>query len=241
MADTKVSALTPATTVNAADYLMLVQGGSSVKVSVETLIQKLPTRTIVLEASEAVASGAIATNILITKVTATNAGAAYTLAAGTHGMEKVIICQAADATTPSAVITVTGGSTGLSTITFNAIGDSVHLKNIDNLWYVAGSNSIESEASEVVASGAITTNKSMTKVTATDPAAAYTLATGKHGTEKYIICQAVSGASPSAVITVTGGATGLSTITFNAIGDSVYLKNIDNLWYVAGQNSVVIA
>lgn len=142
MADTKVSALTAATTLGLSDYFLLVQGGSSLKVSAEVIALKMPSRIIINEASETVTTGAIATNKLTTKLAIADPAAAYTLAAGTHGMEKEIVCNATSGASPSAVITVTGGYSGLSTITFNAIGDSVYLKNIDSVWYVLGSNSV---------------------------------------------------------------------------------------------------
>lgn len=146
MADTKVSALTAATVVNAGDYLLIVQGGNSLKIDIQTLLQKMPTRNIILEAAEALAVGtiavpvAVATNVLTSKLTASTVAGVYTLAAGTHGMEKFIVCSAVQAT-PFAVITITSGA-GITTATFNAVGDTLHLKNVDGLWYVAGSNSV---------------------------------------------------------------------------------------------------
>lgn len=139
MADTKVSALTAATTLNLTDYFLLVQGGSSLKVSAETIALKMPSRIIINEASELVTSGAVATNKLTTKLSVTGT-AAYTLAVGTHGMEKHIVCSAVSGT-PVGTITVTSGA-GVTSIVFNAVGDSVNLKNIDGLWYVIGSNSV---------------------------------------------------------------------------------------------------
>lgn len=141
MADSKLSALSAVTTPTSGDHLLVAQGGVSMKMDLATLFQKAPSRIQVVEASESPASGAIATNLLSTKVGATTAGAAYTLAAGTHGMEKFIVCSSAEVTTPTAVITVTGGS-GFTTITFDAVGDTVHLKNIDGSWYVVGQNSV---------------------------------------------------------------------------------------------------
>jgi len=138
MADTKVSALVSAAVVNIADYFLLVQAGSSLKLPVDVFCLNMPSRIKIIEASEAlVAAGAIATNKLVTKLTL-GAAIAYTLAAGTHGMEKQIV---ASASTGTANVTVTSG-TGVTTIAFNAVGDSVHLKNIDGSWYVLGSNSV---------------------------------------------------------------------------------------------------
>jgi len=139
MADTKVSQLTPASTLNLTDLLMLVQGGASLKADIETISLNLPSRLIVKELSESLVSGAIATNILSSRVHSTTASAAYTLAAGTHGMEKEIVCESAEVTTPSAVVTVTGGL-GVNTITLSVVGQSVKLKNINDSWYVMSSN-----------------------------------------------------------------------------------------------------
>lgn len=142
MADTKVSALVAASVVNSTDYLLLVQNGNSIKLDIETLATKMPVRLNVIEASESlIIAGALATNKVYSKIKALTAGVAYTLAAGTHGMEKYIVCDSADVTTPTAVLTITSGS-GISTATFNAVGDSLHLKNIDGSWYVVGSNSV---------------------------------------------------------------------------------------------------
>ena len=139
MSDSKVSALTSATALNTADYLLLVQSGSSLKLDIETLALKMPSRIIINEASEAPASGALATNKLVSKVTPAGAPTAYTLAAGTHGMEKQIVC--AVFTSGTAVVTVTSGA-GFTTLTYNAVGDAAHLKNVDGVWYVVGTNSV---------------------------------------------------------------------------------------------------
>ena len=139
MADSKVSDLVAATALNTGDYLLLVQGGSSLKLSIDNLSLLMPTRVIVNETSESPASGAIATNKLSTRVTPAGAPTAYTLAAGTHGMEKEIVCETF--TSGTAVVTVTGGK-GFTTLTFDAVGDAVKLKNINSFWYVVGNNSV---------------------------------------------------------------------------------------------------
>lgn len=138
MADIKISALTSASTVTSADFLLLVQAGTSFKLPVDTLCLNVPTRIRVLETSEVLLiAGAVATNKLVTKLTLGTA-IAYTLAAGTHGMEKQIVVNAG---TGTANLTVTSGA-GVTTVAFNLIGDSVYLKNIDGLWYALGSNSV---------------------------------------------------------------------------------------------------
>ena len=142
MADAKVSSLVSATTLNLTDSMLLVQAGSSLKVDIETLALKMPSRIIINEASEAlIVSGAVATNKRVTKIKCLTAGAAYTLAAGTHGMEKIVVCDVADVTTPTATLTITSGI-GITTATFNAVGDTIKLQNIDGSWFVVGSNSV---------------------------------------------------------------------------------------------------
>lgn len=164
MADTKVSALTAATTLNLSDYFLLVQGGSSLKVSAETIALKMPSRIIVNESAETITTGAIATNKLTTKIAIADPAAAYTLAAGTHGMEKVIVCNATSGAAPSATVTVTSGS-GFSTITFDSIGDIAYLKNIDGLWYKTAENNGSGTFTSISASGQITS----TVTTGTSP------------------------------------------------------------------------
>lgn len=140
MADTKVSQLTAATTLGATDFLMLVQSGNSMKIDIETLALKMPTRVQVLEAAEDVTvNGALATNKLVSTILATT-GSAYTLAVGAHGAEKIIVCSAIGGT-PNAVVTVTGGK-GFTTLTFNAEGNTVTLKNINASWYVMSTNNV---------------------------------------------------------------------------------------------------
>ncbi len=140
MADSKLSALNPATSLNLGDLLLLTQAGSSLKIDVQTFALKMPSRIIVNEASESPASGALATNLLVSKVSSTSGVVNYTLASGTHGMEKQIVASSISGG-GTCVVTVTSGA-GVATITFNAVGDSVSLKNIDGLWYVFANNSV---------------------------------------------------------------------------------------------------
>ena len=141
MADQKVSALTSAATLNSGDYLLLVQAGNSLKIDLQTFFQNLPVANRIKEASESPASGALSTAVSVSKIAIAATPIAYTLAAGTHGMQKTIVCSSTSGSTPTSVVTVTSGS-GVSTVSFNAVGDSVVLRNIDGSWYVIGSNSV---------------------------------------------------------------------------------------------------
>lgn len=241
MADTKVSALTAATSLNAADYLMLVQSGTSLKISIDNLALLMPTRVIINEASESLTTGAIATNKLYTKITANTSS--FTLAAGTHGMMKEIVCDTVTAGT--ATITVTSGY-GFSTLVFDEVGESIKLKNINGNWFIVGNNNVlingitpftkVTETSEALTTGVISTTKLYTKVTANT--SAYTLASGLHGQEKRIVCDVFTAAT--GVVTVTGGA-GFTTLTFSALGHGVHLQNIDGTWYVIGVRGAAVA
>lgn len=243
MVDTKVSALTAATALNAADYILLTQAGSSLKLSVDNLALKMPTRIIVNETAESPASGALATNKLTSLVTPAGTPTAYTLAAGTHGMEKELAC--AVFTSGTAVITVTSGY-GFSTLTFDEIGEAVKLKNISGVWYIVGNRNVivdavtpftsVTEASEALTTGVISTTKLYTKLTANT--SAYTLAAGLHGQQKKIVCGTFTAAT--GVVTVTGGS-GFTTLTFSALGQGADLQNIDGSWYVTGISGAVRA
>ena len=140
MADTKVSALVPATTLNTSDYLLLVQGGNSLKIDIQTLLSHIPSKMVVLEASESPTSGVISSALLVSKLTVAAPIVAYTLPVGTHGMEKQIVVSslqnavrnALSATWATSVVTVTTLSTktasaatwlaGVVTITSTAHG-----------------------------------------------------------------------------------------------------------------------
>jgi hypothetical protein len=142
MPDLKVSSLNPATSLGSSDLLMLLQNGNSLKIDITTFLQKLPVSTKVLEATETLTVPSVmSATVLVSKIYAKTAGVIYTLAAGSHGTEKIIVCSQADSTTPTATLNVASGA-GVSTVTFNALGDSVRLKNVDGLWYVIGSNSV---------------------------------------------------------------------------------------------------
>ena len=140
MADTKVSALASTASLNSGDYLLLVQGGSSVKIDVQTLFKNIPVRPVILEATEAPLSGAISTLCLATLLTTAVTHVAYTLAAGTHGMSKEIVV-GTFVSSGTAVITVTGASR-FATITFNNANSAVILKNYNGNWFILSANNV---------------------------------------------------------------------------------------------------
>jgi hypothetical protein len=83
-------------------------------------------------------SGAISIAKPITLLDSSGGALAMTLADGTVGQRKIIICKTAG---NNAVITPAHFDGG-DTITMNAVGDSVELVFANATWYVLGSNSI---------------------------------------------------------------------------------------------------
>lgn len=140
MADKKISELTSATAVNTTDFFPIVQAGTTLKLDFNTLLSKLPTQPICIVAAETPASGAISTANSDSTVASATGATNYTLAAGTQGMQKFIASSSIGASA-TAVVTVTGGS-GFTTITFNATGQGVHLKNLNGTWFVVGSRGV---------------------------------------------------------------------------------------------------
>jgi len=84
------------------------------------------------------ATGAISITKPITLLDSSGGALAMTLADGTVGQRKIIICKVAG---NNAVITPAHFDGG-DTITMNAVGDSVELVYANATWYVLGSNSI---------------------------------------------------------------------------------------------------
>jgi hypothetical protein len=141
MTDRKISELTAATTVAAADTFIMVQGGETRKVSGSVLFSNIPVSPVVKDTPETIASGVISLTTKTTIIdTAVSSNITLTLAAGTHGLEKEIVVKSM---TPSytGTLTVTSG-VGVTTITFNQTGNTVYLKNVSGYWYVKGSKGV---------------------------------------------------------------------------------------------------
>lgn len=139
MADKKISELVSATVVNGVDFFAFVQGGTTLKMDFTTLFSKLPQTPIVLQPHEAPVSGALSTATKNSLVSSAAGTTNYTLAAGTSGLKKTIVCSSMAGT--NAVVTVTGG-TGVASLTFTAAGQSADLECINNTWYVLGSHGV---------------------------------------------------------------------------------------------------
>lgn len=84
--------------------------------------------------------------------------------------------------------------------------------------------------------GAVSVNTAITEWTTTG-ADAGTLADGEEGQHKYIVMVVDGGNGTLTPSDLTGG----TTITFDAVGDSVHLLFTGGSWTIMGQNGVLIA
>jgi hypothetical protein len=89
---------------------------------------------------------------------------------------------------------------------------------------------------DLVGPGAINVISQITHITTTGTDA-YTLANGVEGQTKFIIMVARVG---NATLTPTSLGAG-TTITFNAVGDSVHLLYTNSAWHIVGYFSIVVA
>jgi hypothetical protein len=133
MADSKVSELTAATSVNSADVLYLIQSSTDKKISMSTLLANLPNTLtkfsglIALSLNSAqsiVGSGTINSTTFMTTIS--NAAGTYV------GQLKLIMCTSASGTS-----SISGGLKGC-TAAFTETGHTLLLVWYDNDWWPIG-------------------------------------------------------------------------------------------------------
>ena len=142
MADSKVTDLTAATSVNSADVLYLVQSSTDKKLSISTLLANLPATLtkfsglLALGGTAQTLAGSGAINITSTVTFISNTGsAALTIADGTYdGQLKIIVCTSA---TSNSTIS---SNVGAASIVFSEPGHTAILmyRSTDSKWYVLG-------------------------------------------------------------------------------------------------------
>jgi hypothetical protein len=144
MADSKVTAMTPATEVASADVIYLVKPNTSPydhKITVANLFGGIPV-PVVLEDKLILggtpqtlsAAGAISITSLVTRITSPDASGTLTIVDGVSGQIKTIIMQSNSA---NHTLSITS-NIGHSSIVFNGAGDTATLMFQGTLWYFIG-------------------------------------------------------------------------------------------------------
>ncbi len=144
MADTKVTAMTAATSIESTDVLYLVKPSTSPydhKVTVANLFGGIPV-PVVLEddlvlggvVQSMSSAGAISITTLVTKITSPDGAGTLTIADGTEGQLKVIVMTSNNA---NHALTI-NANIGHSSIVFNGPGDTAILIFLAGNWYFLG-------------------------------------------------------------------------------------------------------
>jgi hypothetical protein len=143
MADKKITALNASTALSTDDLFHVVDDPSgsptNKKITTTNVFSKIPTY-LGLAATPATFTGSgssiaidVTTPVSFLSVTGTKA---FTLAAGTAGQIKMLVCTVA-ASTPVGVLTpVASANDGYNTITFKAVGQSVTLLYVNSGWMI---------------------------------------------------------------------------------------------------------
>ena len=138
MADKKISALTAATAVAAADYVHIVTDVATTPVN-KRITGTYFFKNMFVDGNSAtpivVAVGAIdvTTPISYLSITGTKA---YSLAAGNQGQIKVLIVTAVSGTPAGTVTPYASANDGYNTILFNAVGETAVLMYANAGWYI---------------------------------------------------------------------------------------------------------
>ena len=144
MADSKVTAMNPATSVSATDVLYLVKPSTSPydhKVSVTNLFAAIPvpvkldnTLTLGGTVQTLSSAGAISVTGLLTRINSPSGAGTLTIADGVDGQIKVIVMVSNSA---SHALTISS-NIGHTSIVFNSAGDTATLMFLAGNWYFLG-------------------------------------------------------------------------------------------------------
>lgn len=141
MADSKVSALTAATSVGGSDTLYLVQSSTSKKVTAATLFANAGNVTLqgninIGGTPQALASpGIISLTTPITHLTVDASGGALQLPQGTNGQMKYVVLTTASGGTYTINYANVAGN---GNVRFDSVGDTATLLYTNSKWYVVG-------------------------------------------------------------------------------------------------------
>jgi hypothetical protein len=144
MADSKVTAMTAATSVLGTDVLYLVKPATSPydhKVTVANLFGGIAVPVVLQDdlilggtVQTLTSAGAISIATLVTKITSPSGAGTLTIADGVDGQIKVIIMVSNSA---SHALTISS-NIGHSSIVFNSVGDTANLIFLSGNWYFLG-------------------------------------------------------------------------------------------------------
>jgi hypothetical protein len=139
MADKKITALNASTALSTDDLFHVVDSPASSptnkKITADNVFNKVPSYLGLAATPVTVTSGVIDVTTPITFISTTGT-VAYSLAAGSAGQIKMLVCTVA-ASTPVGVLTpVASANDGYNTITFNAVGETVTLLYTNSGWMI---------------------------------------------------------------------------------------------------------
>ena len=151
MADKIIPNLPKTEAVTIDDLMLVVDTPSSTptnkKITIANLFNKIPTWLGLSTTPATFTSGAIdvTTPISFISVTGTQA---YTLAAGSAGQLKILICTATSGTPVGVITPVASASDGYNTITFNVVGENATLIYANSGWNVLSCSGSTSQTQE---------------------------------------------------------------------------------------------
>ena len=141
MADSKLTELTAATSVAAADTFYLVQGATSKSTSAAVLFSDITTpvkfsdKVSIGDIDTIVGPGVVSVATNVTRLTNAGSGGTLTIGAGTEGQLKIIVM---DSNSSSVTLTLDDSDLGHDTITFNNAGDTATLIYTNSKWWMIG-------------------------------------------------------------------------------------------------------
>ena len=141
MADSKLTELTAATAVAAADTFYLVQSATSKGVTAANLFADVATpvkfsdTVSIADADTVTGPGAVSVATNVTRLTNPSTGGTLTIAAGTEGQLKIIVM---DGNSSAVTLTLDDSDLGHDTITFNNAGDTATLIYTNSKWWLIG-------------------------------------------------------------------------------------------------------